>query len=202
MKKIAVSFILVLFGTVGFSQQLEVRFDTESQKDSEAKNSMGGGASLVFDEWIERVNFQLNFDYAYYKSEADYLGYQTKYKKLKAGASALYCFPLSENFLFRAGIDLSYNDITKLNTLKNDSTYYYVSHHGYMLGLGGIVNLQWKLGNRISVSANLIPTYLIPLSYKTDRPEVDSYYNKGFFVLQFQIGLVFRLGTIVPAKTN
>ncbi len=200
MKKIAVLFIFVLLGIVGFSQQLEVRFDSEFQKDSEVKSSLGGGASLVFDEWVERMNFQINFDWAHLKSDADYTGYSTKFNKIKVGASALYCFPLGKSFLFRAGIDLSYNDLKKINTLKNDSTYYYVSHKGNMLGLGGIVNLQWRLGNRISLGANLIPTYLIPLSYKTDRPNVESYYKKGLFVLQFQIGLVFRMGTVVPTK--
>lgn len=202
MKKIAILIIFLSIGIVGFSQQLEVRFNSEFQKDSEVKNSLGAGASLVFDEWVKNMNFQINFDWAHFKSKSDYTAYSTKYNKIKVGASALYCFPLGKSFLFRAGVDLSYNDLKKINTLKTDSTYYYVSHKGNMLGLGGILNLQWRLGNRISIGANVIPTYLIPLISKTDRPEVESYYKKGFFVLQFQIGLIFRMGTVATTKTN
>jgi hypothetical protein len=37
MKKIAILIIILSLGIVGFSQQLEVRFNSEFQKDSEVK---------------------------------------------------------------------------------------------------------------------------------------------------------------------
>lgn len=191
-------FLLMFFGlNTLWAQRLELRFNKEFSNNEIANQSLGGGGSFIFDEWVKNVDFQLNFDYAGYRSEKVVIGREIKYDRFKYGVSALYVIPFKNpHFLFRVGGDISYCTLKKVYSFKTDSLYSYETHRGGMLGLGPMINVQAKVGQKdfFRIGVSVIPTYLIPLHAKVDRVGIEPEFKKGFFDLQLQIGIEFRLG--------
>jgi len=183
------------------AQRLEIRFNKEFSTDSILNKSMGAGASFILDVWHPNLDVQINFDYAGHKGDVNYLGYSTRFTKLKAGISALYTHPLGERLYLRVGGDLSYNNLHKTITFHRDTIsatgLSSTSFRGQMLGIGAIAQIQVRLGRLFRIGAGVIPTYLIPLSAKVDRPNVERTYTKGIFVCQLQIGLEIKLGNLL-----
>ena len=155
--------------------------------------TLGAGGSFIIDGWVDHLDFQINFDYAGHKEAADYTGVSTKIAKYKGGISALYSHPIGRLVHLRAGGDLSYNYINKVNTRWEDFKHYNTAHRAHALGIGAIVQLQIQLGQLFRIGAGLIPTYLIPLATDVSQPNVECDFKKGMFVMQLQIGLEIRL---------
>lgn len=182
------------------AQRLELRFNKEFSNNAITNKSLGAGGSFIIDGWADRLDFQLNFDYAGYKAEADNNGISTKYRKLKGGISALYVLPVGKMCFFRVGGDISYNNLQKVDSwndtvvnVDNGNSFVNRTHYGHSLGIGAIADFQVKLGNYVRIGAGIIPSYLIPLAAKTTSPSVESDYKKGLFIMQLQIGLEIKL---------
>ena len=175
------------------AQRLELRFNKEFSNDKMINKTLGAGGSFIIDGWVDHLDFQINFDYAGHKEAADYTGVSTKIAKYKGGISALYSHPIGRLVHLRAGGDLSYNYINKVNTRWEDFKHYNTAHRAHALGIGAIVQLQIQLGQLFRIGAGLIPTYLIPLATDVSQPNVECDFKKGMFVMQLQIGLEIRL---------
>ena len=175
------------------AQRLEVRFNKEFSNDKMINKTLGAGGSFIIDGWVDHFDFQINFDYAGHKEDADYTGASTKIAKYKGGVSALYTRPVGRLVHLRVGGDLSYNYINKVNTLWDNGNHYNTAHRAHALGIGAIAQLQIQLGQIFRIGAGLIPTYLIPLVTDVSQPNVECDFKKGIFVLQLQIGLEIRL---------
>ena len=198
-------FLLILLGSGNlYAQCLEVHVSKDVASNSIAMRSWGGGASFIVDEWVKRVDFQINYDYAQYNSGKVERGVQVQYARHKVGLSALYVFPLKNpHFLFRVGGDIAYNSLKKIYTIKNDSIpYYYETHRGDMLSIGPVASFQIKVGQKdfFRIGLTVIPAYLISLHSKVDRDNVEPEFNKGFFDMQLQLGIEFRLGGTAVTK--
>lgn len=192
-------FLLILLGSGNlYAQRLEAHISKDVASNAIAMRSWGGGASFIVDEWVKRVDFQINYDYAQYNSGKVERGVQVQYARHKVGLSALYVFPFKNpHFLFRVGGDIAYNSLKKVYTIKNDSIPYYCeTHRGDMLSIGPVGSFQIKVGQKdfFRIGFTVIPAYLIPLHYKVDRDGVEPEFKKGFFDMQLQLGIEFRLG--------
>jgi len=187
----------LLLCCIGFAplqaQRLEVRFNKEFSNDKMINKTLGAGGSFIIDGWVDHLDFQINFDYAGHKEDADYTGVSTKISKYKGGVSALYSHPIGRLLHLRAGGDLSYNYINKVNTRWEDFNHYNTSHRAHALGIGAVVQLQVQLGQLFRIGAGITPTYLIPLATSVSQPNVECDFKKGMFVLQLQIGVEIRL---------
>lgn len=191
--------LLVLF-TIStlqtFAQRIEVRFDKEFSNDSLMNKSLGAGGSFIMDGWHPNLDVQLNFDYTGHKGDVDYFGISQKFTKYKFGISALYSLPLGERFQLRVGGDVSYNNIKKVvsdHSDENNVGILTTAYRANMLGIGAIAQIQVKLGKIFRIGAGLTPTYLIPLTAKVDRPNIEKQYDKGIFSMQLQIGIEIKL---------
>ena len=199
MKMLKFKYLIILFciGLCSMSslqaQRLEVRFNKEFSNDKMINKTLGAGGSFIIDGWADHLDFQINFDYAGHKEDADYTGVSTKIAKYKGGVSALYTRPIGRLVHLRIGGDLSYNYINKVNTLWDNGKHYNTAHRAHALGIGAIAQLQIQLGQMFRIGAGLIPTYLIPLATDVSQPNVECDFKKGIFVLQLQIGLEIRL---------
>ena len=189
--------LVLLCGSSLQAQRLEIRFNKEFSNDNILNKAIGAGASFILDGWNEHLDFQINFDYAGYKSEMDYLGISNKFTKLKGGVSALYTHPIGKFFHIRVGGDLSYNNLHKIITNSADTTsatgISTTAHRAHMLGIGAVAQLQAQLGKIFRIGVGVTPTYLIPLNATVSRPNVECDYTKGLFVLQLQIGIEIHL---------
>ena len=179
------------------AQRLEVRFNKEFSNDSLLNKTMGAGGSFIIDGWHPNLDFQINFDYAGHSGDVNNFGYSHKVTKFKAGVSALYSKQLGDMFYLRVGGDVSYNNLHKVVTNHVDSVsvsgHSTTSYRANMLGIGAVAQVQAQLGRVVRIGVGVTPTYLIPLTSKVDRPDVESAYKKGIFVLQLQVGLEIRL---------
>lgn len=199
MKILKFKYLIILFciGLCSLSsvqaQRLEVRFNKEFSNDKMINKTLGAGGSFIIDGWLDHFDFQINFDYAGHKEDADYTGISTKIAKYKGGVSALYTRPIGRLVHLRIGGDLSYNYINKVNTLWDNGKHYNTAHRAHALGIGAIAQLQIQLGQIFRIGAGLIPTYLIPLVTDVSQPNVECDFKKGVFVMQLQIGLEIRL---------
>lgn len=199
MKMLKFKYLIILFciGLCSMSslqaQRLEVRFNKEFSNDKMINKTLGAGGSFIIDGWVDHFDFQINFDYAGHKEDADYTGVSTKIAKYKGGVSALYTRPIGRLVHLRIGGDLSYNYINKVNTRWDNGKHYNTAHRAHALGIGAIAQLQIQLGQIFRIGAGLIPTYLIPLVTDVSQPNVECDFKKGMFVLQLQIGLEIRL---------
>lgn len=197
----ALLFLLILLGSSNlYAQRLEAHFSKDFANNTLANRSWGGGASFIIDEWVKRVDFQINYDYSQYNSGKVVFGSQSQYTRHKIGIAALYIIPFKNpHFLFRIGGEIAYNNVKQVNSLKSDTLYYIETHRGNMLSLGPVAGFQAKIGQKdfFRVGINILPTYLIPLHYKVDHKEIEPIFKKGFFDLQLQIGIEFRLGGAV-----
>lgn len=191
--------VVLLCGSVTAlqAQRLEVRFNKEFSNDSLLNKTMGAGGSFIIDEWHPNLDFQINFDYAGHSGDVDNFGFSHKVTKFKAGVSALYSKQLGERFYVRVGGDVSYNNIRQTLTNHMDSIsssgHSTTSFQAHMLGIGAVAQVQAQLGRAFRLGVGVTPTYLIPLTSTVDRPDVESAYQKGIFVLQLQVGLEIRL---------
>lgn len=194
---LAIFILLLLCSFSAQSQRLELRFNKEFSNDEMLNKILGGGASFIIDGWHEHFDFQINFDYAGHKEDADYQGISTKIAKYKGGVSALYTHNLWNHFIIRVGGDVSYNYINKVATqwdpTDNLATHINTAHRAQMLGIGAVAQLQAQLGKAFRIGLGVTPTYLIPLSAKVSMPDVECDYKKGLFVLQLQVGIEIRL---------
>ena len=59
------------------AQRLEVRFNKEFSNDKMINKTLGAGGSFIIDGWVDHFDFQINFDYAGHKEDADYTGVST-----------------------------------------------------------------------------------------------------------------------------
>ena len=197
MKKIVLVFSILLCILAVDAQRLELRFNKEFSNDAVVTKGMGAGGSFIIDGWKEHLDFQINFDYAGHREEVDYTGISYKFAKFKGGVSALYTRPLGNFFHLRLGGDVSYNFLRKIVTNQADTTtqtgYSMVTHRGQMIGIGAIAQIQAQLGKVIRIGVGLLPTYLIPVAAKTNRPEVECDFKKGIFVFQLQVGIEIKL---------
>jgi hypothetical protein len=199
MKMLKFKYLIILFciGLCSMSslqaQRLELRFNKEFSNDKMINKTLGAGGSFIIDGWVDHLDFQINFDYAGHKEDADYTGVSTKIAKYKGGVAALYTRPIGRLLHLRVGGDLSYNYINKINTLWDNGNHYNTAHRAHALGIGAIAQLQIQLGQIFRIGAGLIPTYLIPLVTDVSQPNVECDFKKGMFVMQLQIGLEIRL---------
>lgn len=186
---------LLIFGSFSLlqAQRLELRFNKEFSSDKMINKTLGAGGSFIIDGWVDHLDFQINFDYAGHKEAADYTGVSSKIAKYKGGVSVLYSHPIGRLLHLRAGGDLSYNYINKVNTRWEDFNHYNTAHRAHALGIGAVVQLQVQLGQLFRIGAGLIPTYLIPVATDVSQPNVECDFKKGMFVMQLQIGLEIRL---------
>ena len=192
-------FLLILLGTGNlYAQRLEAHISKDFSNYNLANRSWGGGGSFIIDEWVKNVDFQINYDYAQYKTAKVVYGSQLQYTRHKAGLSALYVFNFKNpHFVLRVGGDIAYNSVKEVDSYKSDTAAYYIeTHRGDMLSIGPVASFQVKLGQKdfFRIGLHVIPAYLIPLHYKVDRPDVEPVFKKGYFDLQLQLGIEFRLG--------
>ena len=186
------------------AQRIEARFNKEFSTDSLINKTLGAGASFIMDMWHPNVDVQINFDYAGHKGgmQLDTNFFHDQITKFKFGVSALYSCPLGERFYIRVGGDVSFNTIhnrhktTVISPLDNHTQTTSISYRGYMLGIGAVAQAQVRLGQIFRLGVGAIPTYLIPLSGKVDRPDMEQKFKKGIFVCQLQVGLEIRLSNL------
>jgi len=200
-------FLLILLGTGNlYAQRLEAHISKDFSNYNLANRSWGGGGSFIIDEWVKNVDFQINYDYAQYKTAKVVYGSQLQYARHKAGLSALYVFNFKNpHFVLRVGGDIAYNSVKEVDSYKSDTAAYYIeTHRGDMLSIGPVASFQVKLGQKdfFRIGLHVIPAYLIPLHYKVDRPDVEPVFKKGYFDLQIQLGIEFRLGGTAAAKNE
>lgn len=200
-KKTALPFLFLLCCLMLMSnlkaQRIEVHFNKEFSNDSLVNRTLGAGGAFIIDGWHPNLDVQIGFDYAGHKGDVDIYGMSYKMTKLKAGISALYTRPMGERFYLRVGGEISYNNLHKVITNHADTTSLTristTSHNAHLLGIGAMAQIQARLGNLFRFGIGVIPTYLIPLSAKVDRPNMEADYQKGIFVLQLQVGFEIRL---------
>ena len=150
------------------------------------------------------MDFQINYDYSQYKTAKVVYGSRLQYARHKVGLSALYVFNFKNpHFVLRLGGDIAYNSVKEIDSFNSDTSGYYIeTHRGDMLSIGPVGSFQIKLGQRdfFRIGIHVIPAYLIPLHYKVDRPNVEPVFKKGYFDLQLQLGIEFRLGGTAVTK--
>ena len=200
-------FLLILLGSGNlYAQRLEAHISKDFSNYNLANRSWGGGGSFIIDEWVKNVDFQINYDYAQYKTAKVVYGSQLQYTRHKAGLSALYVFNFKNpHFVLRVGGDIAYNSVKEVDSYKSDTAAYYIeTHRGDMLSIGPVASFQVKLGQKdfFRIGLHVIPAYLIPLHYKVDRPDVEPVFKKGYFDLQIQLGIEFRLGGTAASKNE
>ena len=179
-------FLLILLGSGNlYAQRLEAHISKDFSNYNLANRSWGGGGSFIIDEWVKNVDFQINYDYAQYKTAKVVYGSQLQYTRHKAGLSALYVFNFKNpHFVLRVGGDIAYNSVKEVDSYKSDTAAYYIeTHRGDMLSIGPVASFQVKLGQKdfFRIGLHVIPAFLIPLHYKVDRPDVEPVFKKGYF---------------------
>ena len=198
-------FLLILFGMGHlYAQRIEAHVSKDFGNYNLANRSWGGGGSFIVDEWVKNVDFQINYDYSQYKTAKVVYGSRLQYARHKVGLSALYVFNFKNpHFVLRLGGDIAYNSVKEIDSFNSDTSGYYIeTHRGDMLSIGPVGSFQIKLGQRdfFRIGIHVIPAYLIPLHYKVDRPNVEPVFKKGYFDLQLQLGIEFRLGGTAVSK--
>ena len=161
-------FLLILLGSGNlYAQRLEAHISKDFSNYNLANRSWGGGGSFIIDEWVKNVDFQINYDYAQYKTAKVVYGSQLQYTRHKAGLSALYVFNFKNpHFVLRVGGDIAYNSVKEVDSYKSDTAAYYIeTHRGDMLSIGPVASFQVKLGQKdfFRIGLHVIPAYLIPL---------------------------------------
>jgi len=187
--------IVLLISKINLSaQRLEVHANKDLSTNATANRAWGVGGAIDFDEWIKRTTFRVNFNWAMFREKDDRVN--PNYQRLSGGISAFYSFKVIEKLTFYCGAEINYSNLRHsyihgLDTINKKAIT--LQQTGNFVGIGPHLSLQYELSSRFNVALNFIPTYLIPVSFKSSIKATEPEYKKGIWLFQIQLGLSYKL---------
>ena len=190
-------FILLFTSVTVHAQRLEIHVNKDLSTNTIAHKAWGVGAAVDIDQWVKSVIFRANFNCGMFWQKHN-PSENPRYLRFSGGISALYSLKIIEKLTFQCGAEVNYTHIRYSHIYGIDSTS--SSHNiitwlqeGNFIGIGPHVGLRYQLSSRFSAAFNFIPTYLIPVSAKSNMPTLESEYKKGIWLFQLQLGFSYQL---------
>jgi hypothetical protein len=185
------------------AQRLEIHANKDLSLNEIANKAWGVGGAVDLDQWVKNVIFRANFNWAIYKPTNEPINdvKHHNYQRFCGGVSALYSLKIKEKISIQGGVELNYTFLRHTyiygyKPIPNDTAHVTtntVKHTGNFIGIAPHIGVRYKLGKRMSAALNFVPTYLIMVGNKSSTLDVESEYQKGFWIFPIQLGLSYQL---------
>jgi hypothetical protein len=193
-------FIFTIFFFFSFvnmnAQRLEIHGLKDFSDNETANKAWVLGGAMDIDQLVKKTIFRVDGDWAIYKKRDNYLNQNTNFQRISVGISGLYSINLSQKATFQCGALVNYSNLKHSYISGFDSLAkkpITLQQTGNFIGVGSHLDLRYDLTSRIKFVLNLIPVYLIPVSYKVSDRISDPEYKKGIFLFTLQAGFSFQL---------